>query len=125
MTTPARVTRAAPHRSRTRTIEPSSPPPDAPPRRPPPVQVDDSLDSPVRRDIDSEDVRRVHPDLPRECARLRAEYVLACDRRALEREWCVAFAPPRRAASPAAAQDAATSAVVVGSSGSLYTLRRP
>ena len=63
--------------------------------RPPPLRVDDSLDSPVRRDVDSEEVRRVYPDLPRPAsAQERARHLRACDAEAYERERGVAFPPP-------------------------------
>ena len=52
-------------------------------RRPPPVAVDDAADAPVRRDVNSDDVRRVHPDLPQNATARRA-YLARCDAKAYE-----------------------------------------
>jgi hypothetical protein len=43
---------------------------------PPPLYVDD--DAPIRHDVDSDDVRRVHPDLP-STAQGRLEHLRRCD----------------------------------------------
>lgn len=53
-------------------------------RRPPPLRVDD--DAPVRRDVDSDDVRRVHPELSNlKASSARHAHLQACDERAYER----------------------------------------
>lgn len=65
----------------------------SPPPRPPTVHVGGER---VRRDVDSEDVRRVHPDLPSTPA-ARLAHQAACDAAAYEqvRERFPALTPPR------------------------------
>lgn len=46
--------------------------------RPAPIEVGEKL----RRDIQSEDVRRVHPDLPMGSSAERREHLRRCDERA-------------------------------------------
>ena len=46
--------------------------------RPPPVVVDDADEAPIRHDINSEDVRRTYPDLPRRTTE-RTLFVSMCD----------------------------------------------
>lgn len=65
---------------------------------PPPLEVDD--DAPVRRDVDSDDVRRVHPDLPEGDADARRAHQARCDADAYERERCTATLVPPPAPSP-------------------------
>lgn len=48
-------------------------------RRPPNVVVDDDV---LRRDIDSDDMRRVHPDLPLDDPKKRLVHQQCCDLRA-------------------------------------------
>ena len=73
-----------------RRFSPSTPAP-----RPPSIAVDD--DAPLRRDVDSVDMRRVHPDLPVDATPDdRNAHQRACDARAYERIRArfPAFRPP-------------------------------
>jgi hypothetical protein len=65
------------------------------PLRPPPLAV---ADEGIRRDVDSDDVRRVHPDLPPSSADARFSHLCACDERAYAtiRDRLPHFTPPSR-----------------------------
>lgn len=65
--------------------------------RPPPVLIDPP-DGSVRRDVSSDDVRRVHPDLPLHgTPEDRRSYLRRCDREAYDtiRLRHPGFTPPR------------------------------
>jgi hypothetical protein len=68
--------------------------------RPPPLVVDDDH---FRHDIDSDDVRRVYPDLPTGDARERLLFLERCDMRAFEAQrpgWIRTAAAPAGCDSP-------------------------
>lgn len=76
--------------------------------RPPPVRTDDDDSAPRRRDTDSDDVRRIYPDLPQEGD--RNSFLSRCDHTAYDsiRLQFPKFHPPGRGSSTISFSDASS-----------------